>query len=790
MRVPAHAAISTTVALVRSDVGPGAAGFANAVLRRVSEHDLDGVGRAGRAGACRRPGRVPERRARPPAVGGRGARRGRRRGRDRGAAGRRQRGARRDPGGPSRALDPRGAAGRAHALVAVRRAPGLRRPGCRRGRGGGPGGRPGRGLAAGRARPGLRRRSTGRDLRWLDLCAGPGGKAALLAALAAEPRGRAAGQRAAAAPGATWSGARSAVPTACWAWSPATAPARRGPPARSTGCSWTRRAPAWAPCAGVPRRAGAGSPPTSTPSYPSSRRSCRRPSTRCGRAASSSTRPARRSWPRRPGSCPPCSRPGRDAVLRGCGGAAARRTGLRRSAARHLPALAAPPRHGRDVRARCCGAVDCVDPGESGSVVAEVPQVACGAPRNRFQCATSSRSSHVVSRRPQSPTSRIRAPGIDGEDGGVGRAQHLALRGHHPLEDGDQGERGGERQRGLGLVEAVEAAALEPGLQQGEERLAVAELVEARVGRCARWGAARCRSTSRAWSRPGGRSPTWTPPSPRCTRSACPSGDSVGRVACMECVDPPSGLSPNAIATASTIVDLPEPFSPTRNVTPLARSIPSRATWATAGMVSGHSPEPARRPATTSTRRTGGWSKSTRSGTELEAVHRASRRRGRAREAGGDVQRLRARPHLLGLVTGAVAAGTPRPRAPLDPRRSSRAAAKIRRARPCPRYGASTMKQLIAHVSGSGSSENVSAIFGIVVARACLHPADRCPVDVREVAVVDVAREEVVTYRAVLVGASGRRTRPRSAPTRPSTSTGHRARHGPSGPGSRPHGPS
>ena len=41
MRVPAHAAISTTVALVRSDVGPGAAGFANAVLRRVSEHDLD-----------------------------------------------------------------------------------------------------------------------------------------------------------------------------------------------------------------------------------------------------------------------------------------------------------------------------------------------------------------------------------------------------------------------------------------------------------------------------------------------------------------------------------------------------------------------------------------------------------------------------------------------------------------------------------------------------------------------------------------------------------------------------
>jgi len=40
MRVPTHAAVSTTVALVRSDVGPGAAGFANAVLRKVASHDL------------------------------------------------------------------------------------------------------------------------------------------------------------------------------------------------------------------------------------------------------------------------------------------------------------------------------------------------------------------------------------------------------------------------------------------------------------------------------------------------------------------------------------------------------------------------------------------------------------------------------------------------------------------------------------------------------------------------------------------------------------------------------
>ena len=41
-----------------------------------------------------------------------------------------------------------------------------------------------------------------------------------------------------------------------------------GPPARSTGCSWTRPAPASARCAGGPRRAGAGSPPTWTTLVP------------------------------------------------------------------------------------------------------------------------------------------------------------------------------------------------------------------------------------------------------------------------------------------------------------------------------------------------------------------------------------------------------------------------------------------------------------------------------------------------------------------------------------------
>jgi 16S rRNA (cytosine967-C5)-methyltransferase len=42
MRVPTHAAISTTVDLVRAKVGQGPVGFTNAVLRRVAEHDHSG----------------------------------------------------------------------------------------------------------------------------------------------------------------------------------------------------------------------------------------------------------------------------------------------------------------------------------------------------------------------------------------------------------------------------------------------------------------------------------------------------------------------------------------------------------------------------------------------------------------------------------------------------------------------------------------------------------------------------------------------------------------------------
>jgi len=41
MRVPSHAAVNETVALVRREDGAGAAGFANAIMRRVTEHTRD-----------------------------------------------------------------------------------------------------------------------------------------------------------------------------------------------------------------------------------------------------------------------------------------------------------------------------------------------------------------------------------------------------------------------------------------------------------------------------------------------------------------------------------------------------------------------------------------------------------------------------------------------------------------------------------------------------------------------------------------------------------------------------
>jgi 16S rRNA (cytosine967-C5)-methyltransferase len=191
MRVAPHAAISTTVDLVRSEVGPGASGFANAVLRRVSEHSRDAwvrrvapdpatdpVGFA--ATAYSHPRWVVEALGEALAAAG-------------------------EPGDPDELESLLAADNEPPAVTLVAR-PGLASvaelPG-ERGRyspyavvsdGGNPADVPA--VAEGRA--GVQDEGSqlvalalaaavldGPDERWLDLCAGPGGKAALLARLAA-----------------------------------------------------------------------------------------------------------------------------------------------------------------------------------------------------------------------------------------------------------------------------------------------------------------------------------------------------------------------------------------------------------------------------------------------------------------------------------------------------------------------------------------------------------------------------------------------------------------------------
>ncbi len=132
-------------------------------------------------------------------------------------------------------------------------------------------------LAAGTARR--------RDVRWLDLCAGPGGKSALLAAARRPARCPAAGRRAAAAPrraGAHRHRSR-AIGTG------GRGDRRRHPPGvgagrPSTGCWSTRPAPGWARCVAGPRRGGAES------------RRPRRPGPAPGRAARHGARRGAARW--------------------------------------------------------------------------------------------------------------------------------------------------------------------------------------------------------------------------------------------------------------------------------------------------------------------------------------------------------------------------------------------------------------------------------------------------------------------------------------------------------------
>ena len=186
MRVPDHAAVTSTVELVRARVGHKPAGFTNAVMRRITERDLESwmdlleaptsvrfahpqwiVDELARA--LDRPDELEALLAADNAqtTGDAG-----------GAAGSVDgRGAGRPRARSESTLSPLGVtleSGDPGAIPAVARRAGR----C-----------PGRRLTAGRTRavPRVRR---GPDERWLDLCAGPGGKAALLAALATEKGAR------------------------------------------------------------------------------------------------------------------------------------------------------------------------------------------------------------------------------------------------------------------------------------------------------------------------------------------------------------------------------------------------------------------------------------------------------------------------------------------------------------------------------------------------------------------------------------------------------------------------
>src|SRR3954452_9961686 len=94
-------------------------------------------------------------------------------------------------------------------------------------------------------------------------------------------------------------------------------------------------------------------------------------------------------------------------------------------------------------------------------------------------------------------------------------------------------------------------------------------------------------------------------PGVRTTRRKSPRDDSVTRVECIAPREPPSAFSPCTPASASTSVDLPEPFSPTRKVTPAGRLSPCSSTAATAGILAHQALGSISAPAARSIRRIG-----------------------------------------------------------------------------------------------------------------------------------------------------------------------------------------
>jgi 16S rRNA (cytosine967-C5)-methyltransferase len=262
LRVPAHAAVDTTVALTRAIVGTGASGLVNAVLRKVAAggdraawvERLDGDGDQRLALATDHPRWIVE--------------------------------AWRDALGDEAELEP--------ALLADDAAPEVHLVARRVPRdrlvaesGGQPGpwspyavrlggGDPARVPSVREGRAAVQDEGSqlaalllarapleGPDAAWLDVCAGPGGKAALLAVVRPEGVRRTA---------PSWSAAPCTTRTTSRWWSP-TGGRRRGRRAPSTACCSTRRAPASGRCAAAPRCAG-GAPRTTSRRWWTCRRRC------------------------------------------------------------------------------------------------------------------------------------------------------------------------------------------------------------------------------------------------------------------------------------------------------------------------------------------------------------------------------------------------------------------------------------------------------------------------------------------------------------------------------------
>ena len=347
MRVPTHAAISTTVDLVRDRVGRRApqASPTPCCARSPSTTSRPGSPRSPR----------PDRRRPPPSyshprwvvdelrAGARPRRRARR------AARRRQRAAQGHPGRPARARHARRAAGGADPVLAVRRGAGGRRPGPGPGGRRGPGRGAGRGLPAGRARAGRgagrrSRRALARPLRRTGRQGGPARRRSPPSAAPAwsPPSGSRTGPALVRAGAARRRRRRRRS-------SPPTAPRRRTRRQRSTGCWSTPRAPASVRSAVVPRRGGGGARRTCVELVLLQRRLLGRRLDLVRPGGSCSTRPARRCSPRPAASSTPCWTAATTSRSRTLGPLLPDVPDCRGPAAGHRPALAAPARHRRDV---------------------------------------------------------------------------------------------------------------------------------------------------------------------------------------------------------------------------------------------------------------------------------------------------------------------------------------------------------------------------------------------------------------------------------------------------------